>query len=105
MPKIIFINNDTGEQKEVEASVGLSILEIAHKNAIDIEGNCGGSMSCGTCHVIIDQTYYDKLPEITEGELDVLDIVFNVSKTSRLGCQIIFSEKLEDIKIYIPPKN
>ena len=56
MPKIIFVNSD-GKEKVVEAEVGLSILEVAHKNNIDLEGACEGSLACSTCHVIIDQTF------------------------------------------------
>lgn len=47
MPKITFIERD-GNRREVEAPVGLSILEIAHRNSIDIEGACEGSLACST---------------------------------------------------------
>ncbi len=101
MPKIIFILTD-GSEKEVDAPVGLSVLEIAHQNNIDLEGACEGSLACSTCHVIVDPEYYDMLKEATEDEEDMLDLAFGLTHTSRLGCQIIMSEELNGLKIRLP---
>ncbi len=101
MPKIIFILSD-GSEKEVDAPVGLSVLEIAHKNDVDLEGACEGSLACSTCHVIIDPEYFDKLKEPTEDEEDMLDLAFGLTHTSRLGCQIIMSEELDGLKVRLP---
>ncbi len=57
MPKMIFIERD-GTRKEVDAPLGLSVLEIAHKHGVDIEGACEGSLACSTCHVIVDGGWY-----------------------------------------------
>ncbi len=101
MPKIIFILTD-GSEKEVDALVGLSVLEIAHQNDVDLEGACEGSLACSTCHVIVDPEYYDMLKEATEDEEDMLDLAFGLTHTSRLGCQIIMSEELNGLKIRLP---
>jgi 2Fe-2S ferredoxin len=101
MPKVNFIYAD-GEIKEIEAQSGLSILEIAHKNDIDLEGACEGSLACSTCHVIVDAEYYDKLPTASEDEEDMLDLAFGLTHTSRLGCQIKLIDELDGIKIHIP---
>jgi 2Fe-2S ferredoxin len=101
MPKIIFTLSD-GAEKEVDAPVGLSVLEIAHKNDIDLEGACEGSLACSTCHVIIDPEYFDVLKEPTEDEEDMLDLAFGLTHTSRLGCQIIMSEELDGLKVRVP---
>jgi len=101
MPKIIFEISDL-EELEVEAPVGLSVLEIAHKNNIDIEGACGGSLACATCHVIVDKKYYDMLESPVEAEEDMLDLAFGLTHTSRLGCQIIISEELDGMKLRLP---
>ena len=95
MPKVIFIEN--GEKKEIEAESGLSILEIAHKNDINLEGACEGSLACSTCHVIVENKYFNQLEEASEDEEDMLDLAFGVTHTSRLGCQIIMSEELDEI--------
>ncbi len=101
MPKIIFTLSD-GAEKEVDAPVGLSVLEVAHKNNIDLEGACEGSLACSTCHVIIDPEYFDMLKEPTEDEEDMLDLAFGLTHTSRLGCQIIMSEELDGLKVRVP---
>ena len=101
MPKIIFIERD-GTRREVEAPLGLSVLEIAHKNKIDIEGACEGSLACSTCHVIVDPEWYELLKEASEDEEDMLDLAFGLTATSRLGCQIIITEELDGLVVKLP---
>lgn len=101
MPKVIFIEKD-GSRKEVDAPVGLSILEVAHKHGVDIEGACEGSLACSTCHVIVEKDWYDLLPEASEDEEDMLDLAFGLTKTSRLGCQIIITEELDGLTVQLP---
>jgi 2Fe-2S ferredoxin len=101
MPKMTFIDPD-GTRHEVEAPVGLSVLEIAHRNDIDIEGACEGSLACSTCHVIVDQDDYERLSEATEDEEDMLDLAFGLTATSRLGCQIIMTPQLDGLTVKLP---
>lgn len=101
MPKMVFVERD-GNRKEVEAPLGLSVLEIAHRNDVDIEGACEGSMACSTCHVIVDPAWYGKLGEASEDEEDMLDLAFGLTATSRLGCQIIISEELDGLTVALP---
>jgi 2Fe-2S ferredoxin len=102
MPKITFIDTE-GTRREVDAPIGLSVLEIAHKNDIDLEGACEGSLACSTCHVIVEQEWYDLLSDASEDEEDMLDLAFGLTKTSRLGCQIIMSEELDGLTLKLPP--
>ena len=101
MPKMVFIEQN-GTRREVEAPLGLSVLEIAHRNGIDLEGACEGSLACSTCHVIIDPEWYDLLKEATEDEEDMLDLAFGLTRTSRLGCQIIITEELDGLTVALP---
>jgi ferredoxin, 2Fe-2S len=101
MPKMVFIERD-GNEREVDAPLGLSVLEVAHRNDIDIEGACEGSLACSTCHVIVDPEWYELLKDATEDEEDMLDLAFNLSKTSRLGCQIIITEELDGLTVRLP---
>ncbi len=101
MPKMTFILRD-GTRKEVNAPVGLSVLEIAHKNNVDIEGACEGSLACSTCHVIIDKDWFAKLKSASEDEEDMLDLAFGLTPTSRLGCQLIISEALDGLTVALP---
>lgn len=101
MPKMTFITPQ-GEAMEVDAPNGLSVLEIAHKHGIDLEGACEGSLACSTCHVIVDQAWFDQLNEASEDEEDMLDLAFGLTHTSRLGCQIIMSDDLDGLTVKLP---
>ncbi|PWR23757.1 ferredoxin family 2Fe-2S iron-sulfur cluster binding protein [Zavarzinia compransoris] len=102
MPKMVFVSPDGQTRTEVDAPVGLSVLEIAHRNKIDLEGACEGSLACSTCHVVIDPEYFGNLPEATEEEEDMLDLAFGLTHTSRLGCQIIMTEDLDGLIVTLP---
>lgn len=101
MPKMTFIKPD-GTPVEVDAPVGLSVLEIAQRNDIDIEGACEGSMACSTCHVIVDPSWYDRLETPSEEEDDMLDLAFGLTETSRLCCQLVMSEELDGLTVRLP---
>lgn len=101
MPKMTFIQPD-GNRMEVEAPEGLSVLEIAHRNKIELEGACEGSLACSTCHIVVADEWYDKLGEATEDEEDMLDLAFGLTATSRLGCQIIMNKDLDGLVVNLP---
>ncbi|MBU8542622.1 MULTISPECIES: ferredoxin family 2Fe-2S iron-sulfur cluster binding protein [Roseomonadaceae] len=101
MPKMTFIERN-GTHKEVDAPLGLSVLEIAHKHGVDIEGACEGSLACSTCHVVVDAGWYGKLADATEDEEDMLDLAFDLQETSRLGCQIIMTDALDGLVVKLP---
>ena len=101
MPKLTSIGPD-GTRHEVDAPVGLSVLETAHRNKIDLEGACEGSRACSPCHVIVDPEDYERLPEPTEDEEDMLDLAWGLTHTSRLGCQIIITDELDGLTVKLP---
>ncbi|KAJ3130068.1 hypothetical protein HK098_006780 [Nowakowskiella sp. JEL0407] len=91
-----------GERIRVNAKEGDNLLELAHKHDIELEGACECSLACSTCHLIVDQKYYDMLEEPSDEENDMLDLAFGLTETSRLGCQIIMSPDLAGITVQIP---
>src|ERR1700751_1015569 len=101
MPKMTFIERD-GTRGEVDAPVGMWVSEITRHHDIDIEGACEGSLACSTCHVIVDPQWYELLNEASEDEEDMLDLAFNLTVTSRLGCQIVISEELDGLTVELP---
>lgn len=106
MPNITFVHRN-GKEQVVDAPNGLSIMEVARKEGINaIEGACGGSLACATCHVIVHPDWVDKvLPEegeISEAEEDMLDMAFDLQPTSRLSCQIIVSDDLDGLILALP---
>ena len=105
MPKVTFLLKD-GSEKVIDAPAGLSLMEVALKNRIDqIEGACGGSLACATCHLYIHPDWWDKcLPdgEKWDDEEDMLDLGFDLRKTSRLSCQIMMSDDLDGLVVAVP---
>ena len=101
MPKMTFVERN-GTHREVEAPLGLSVLEVAHKHGVDIEGACEGSLACSPCHVIVDQAWYPRLAKATEDEEDMLDLAFGLQSTSRLGCQIVMTPELDGLVVKLP---
>lgn len=101
MPSVTFVYPD-GSEKTFEAPVGISLLEVAHKNGVPLEGACEGSLACSTCHLVIDPVYYEKLAAATDDEEDMLDLAFGLTHTSRLGCQIMVSDALDGIRVSLP---
>ncbi|KAK4525912.1 hypothetical protein GAYE_SCF56G6412 [Galdieria yellowstonensis] len=100
--RITFVLQD-GTKKQVEAPIGKHILELAHENDIDLEGACEGSLACSTCHVYLDEQSYNKLPEPSDDENDMLDLAFGLTEYSRLGCQVVASPELDGMVITLPP--
>jgi 2Fe-2S ferredoxin len=91
-----------GERAEVEAPSGLSVMEIARRHALGIEGACEGSVACATCHVIVDAAYADRLDPASAEEEDMLELALGVAPTSRLGCQIVLTEDLDGLTVHLP---
>jgi len=101
MPKVTFVLAD-GSEKVIDAPNGISLLEVAHKNDISLEGACEGSLACSTCHVVIDEAFYAGLPPASDDEEDMLDLAFGLTHTSRLGCQIMMNDSLDGLKVKLP---
>lgn len=103
MIHINFVEAD-GRTFEVDAPEGWSLMEAAFHNGIDgIEAECGGSCTCATCHVYIDEGYLDKLPPMRSNEDEMLDCTATERRnTSRLSCQVELTEALDGIVVNIP---
>jgi 2Fe-2S ferredoxin len=101
MPSITFVLRD-GTRKAVEAKPGHTLLEIAQSNGLDVEGACEGSLSCSTCHMIIAPDWYGKLPEASDEENDMLDLASGLTRTSRLGCQLIMQKEWDGLEVRLP---
>ena len=102
MSKMTFIEPN-GDRREVEAPNGLSVMEIAHRHHIELEGACEGALACSTCHVVVDDAWFEQLDESTEEEEDMLDLAFALTHTSRLGCQIKMCDELDGLVVTLPP--
>ena len=102
MPKIFFINEE--ETKEVSVKGKQNILEISRKENINIEGTCEGSMACSTCHIIVDSKWYSKLKPPCINEVEMLELLPNYQKNSRLGCQIEYTNEMDGMEMELAPE-
>lgn len=97
-----YVEDSDGKETTVYGEEGQDIMRLAHENDIDLEGACEGSLACSTCHVIMEPKFYEKLPEPSDEENDMLDLAFGLTETSRLGCQVKLCKELDGIKVRIP---
>ena len=101
---ITFITGD-GEKHTAKGKDGDNLLDIVIDQEIDIDGfgACEGTLACSTCHLIFKQEDFDKLPdEATDEELDMLDLAYELTDTSRLGCQVCMSKDLDGVEVKVP---
>ena len=104
MPKITYITSNANVHT-IDVQNGLTVMEGAIQNDIPgIDADCGGGMSCATCHVYVNDEWLDKLPKKEDGEEDMLDMSFEPKKNSRLSCQLIVSDTLDGLVVNIPSK-
>ena len=104
MPKITYNSHDHNTHT-IEVQNGLTVMEGAIQNDIPgIDADCGGGMSCATCHVYVNEEWLDKLPKKEDGEEDMLDMAFEPKPNSRLSCQLTVSDTLDGLIVDIPSK-
>ncbi len=104
MSKITYIDTN-GNKETIEVENGLSVMEGAIQNKIPgIDADCGGSMSCATCHVYVKDEWFNKLDKAEDAEQDMLDMAFEPKKNSRLSCQLIVSDELDGLVVTTPSK-
>lgn len=95
----------SGEKLEAKGKVGDNLLDIIVDNNIDLDGYgaCEGTLACSTCHLIFKQGDYARLPEPpTDEELDMLDLAYGLTDTSRLGCQVCMTKELSGMEVQVP---
>ena len=102
MTRVTFISADGERRQEVDAPAGSVLLDVAQGAGQPLEGTCEGQMACSTCHVVVDSQWFDRIPEASEEEEDMLDLAAGVRRTSRLSCQIVLTPDLEGLTVSIP---
>ena len=104
MPKITYIEH-SGKSHTLEVANGLTVMEGAVQNNIPgIDADCGGSCACATCHVYVDEKWFNKLPNKESAEEDMLDMAFEPKSSSRLSCQLTVSNELDGLVVNMPSK-
>ncbi|KAM9263275.1 adrenodoxin, mitochondrial [Cariama cristata] len=98
-----FINRD-GDKLTAKGKPGDSLLDVVVDNNLDIDGfgACEGTLACSTCHLIFEDHIFEKLDAITDEEMDMLDLAYGLTDTSRLGCQICLKKWMDDMTVRVP---
>ena len=102
MPKITYIEH-SGKSHTIDVPKELTVMEGAVQNDIPgIDADCGGACACATCHVYVDEAWFNKLPKMDNAEEDMIDMAFEPNRFSRLSCQIMVSEELDGLIVKLP---
>ena len=104
MPKITYVEHN-GEKRTINVDKGLTVMEGAIQNEIPgIDADCGGGMACATCHVYVEDSWFNKLPKAEDAEQDMIDMAYKPNKNSRLSCQIVVSDEIDGLTVTTPEK-
>ena len=101
MVKVTFI---TAQDQRIaaEAAPGARLLEVGQNAGLPLEGTCEGQMACSTCHVVVAADWFAQLSPASDDEEDMLDLAAGVNRTSRLACQIVLTDALDDLEVRVP---
>ena len=91
-----------GSSVTASGEEGMSLLQLAQENGLDVEGTCEGNMACSTCHMIVASDFYHLLPVMSEEEEDMLDLAIGLCSTSRLGCQVLLKDDMDGLCVQLP---
>jgi 2Fe-2S ferredoxin len=104
MSKITYIDNQ-GNSNTIDVENGLTVMEGAIQNDIPgIDADCGGAMACATCHVYVEEKWFNKIPKADDAEIDMIDMAFEPKKNSRLSCQLVVTDELNGLVVTTPEK-
>ncbi|HQT68572.1 MAG: 2Fe-2S ferredoxin [Rhodospirillales bacterium 20-60-12] len=98
----VLITDAAGAVHELQGADGDNVMQLARAAGLPVLGECNGSMACATCHVIVDPTWAEKLDPPEDDEEATLDTLFQLTKTSRLGCQIRLCPDVDGISLRLP---
>ena len=104
MPKITYIEQNK-KSKTIDVENGHTVMEGAVQNNVPgIDADCGGGMACATCHVYVEDSWFNKIPKAEDAEQDMIDMAYKPNKNSRLSCQIIVSDEIDGLTVTTPEK-
>jgi 2Fe-2S ferredoxin len=97
----IVVTDQAGEVHELEGLEGWRVMEIIRDWGLNIKAECGGSCSCATCHVYVEDGWFDRLEDPSDDEDDLLYSTLDKKANSRLSCQILMSEELDGLRVQL----
>ena len=100
----IYATDRSGKEHVLEGRDGWTVMEILRDAGLDVAAECGGACACATCQVYVTDGWFEKLPQRSEAEVDMLDMAIGVEPNSRLSCQLICAPELDGIKVTVAPE-
>ena len=94
-----------GQEIEAMADAGQTLLDVGQAAGLPLEGTCEGQMACSTCHVILEASWFDRLPRASEDEEDMIDLAAGATRHSRLSCQIILADDMDGLTVRLPAES
>lgn len=102
----VAVTTRAGEERVVQGREGIALMELVRDSGFEeLLALCGGSCSCATCHVYVDEAFMDRLPPVSEVENDLLDSSEHRGPRSRLSCQIKLTQALDGLRVAIAPED
>ena len=95
----IHVTDQDGQEHELEGLEGWRVMEVIRDWDLNIKAECGGSATCATCHVYVDEAWAGKLPEPSDDEEDLLYTAQDRRPNSRLSCQILLNDDLDGLRV------
>jgi len=100
----IIAKDREGKPTAIEGRAGWTIMELLRDAGLPITAECGGACACATCHIYVEDGWFEKLPPRSAAETDMLDMALAVQPNSRLSCQLTCSEELDGITVTLAPE-
>ena len=100
----LYVTDHDGNEHQIEGVDGWQLMEAIRDEGMQIKAECGGACACATCHVYVEEKWFDKLPKKDSAEEDMLDMAFEPNKFSRLGCQLTVTNELDGLVVKMPSK-
>ena len=100
----VTVTDRDGAAHRLAAEEGGKLMEVIREAGLPIRAECGGNCICSTCHVYVDEAWIDRLPARSNDEVETLDLAVEVRPTSRLSCQIVMTEALDDLSVTLAPE-
>jgi ferredoxin, 2Fe-2S len=100
----IIARDRKGVEHTIEGTDGWTVMEALRDAGLPIVAECGGACACATCHVYVEDGWYEKLKSPSHEETDMLDMATAVEPNSRLSCQITCNDTLDGLKVTLAPE-
>ncbi|XP_006632882.2 ferredoxin 1b [Lepisosteus oculatus] len=101
---VVHFVNQKGDRTTITATEGETLLDVVINMNLDISGfgACEGTLACSTCHLIFEEDIYAKMEPLVDEEIDMLDLAYGLTKTSRLGCQVCVQKWMDGMTVRVP---